>query len=533
MDYDQLVVNGNVNLDNGIATNTGILQTSGNVTWDNKTTFNVNLTNTSGTHPSPIAGMDYDQLVVNGNVNLDNGGALGALLTGTAAANIQVVPVGDKFTIIQATGTITGNLSGMIGATQTKILQDGSVFFNGTKFTVHYNTSSVVLTRALVNSTVTLSATPGTTTLYGQDVVDTATITPEPGAPAIPATAQVTFKVDNTSTTSPITVVSGQASFDPQTTFGVWTGGTTHTIDATFTDSTNTYATTAATQMTHTVNPDPVDIPSLVFSPAQSVSVPVYAQTQTLTATITPHTAPNLVAAVNPNGNVTFAFKQGATTVASYVVALNQATGKAVLTLPVLPQILNVGTYTVAVSYNLDNADPNYAASASPSNFSFINHKDSTTIAFNSPPTSGPMGQQATFNVTVTPGLAGSPGLPNGIVTFYDGPSTASPVLGTINPYTGGMMSFSTSSLSFGAHTISAAFTDTDGNYTNATLVSTPFTVTQAPTAVTFVSESPSSPHYGDPVTFTIHVVPSPSINASFGVPTGAVQLYLGAVTTP
>jgi len=134
----------------------------------------------------------------------------------------------------------------------------------------------------------------------------------------------------------------------------------------------------------------------------------------------------------------------------------------------------------------------------------------------------------------LTPGLIGSLGVPQGTVTFYDGTSTASPVIGSAT-YTGGTLTFVTPptySLAQGAHTITVSFSDTDNNYINPAPLSVPLSVVPATTQTTFVSSTPSSPSYGQSVNFTFSVVPSPAINASFGSPSGNVQLWLGPVGT-
>src|SRR5262249_39848305 len=149
----------------------------------------------------------------------------------------------DKFTIIQTTGTIlaSSRLEGYIGATRAPIPQDGTVFINGSKFILHYNTNSVVLTRGQVSSTVAITSSATPSSIYGKRVIFTALVTPEPGG-VVPATgATVTFIVDKGTpfqqTSAPIPVINGQASFDPQALFGAWSVPSTRTIDADFTDA--------------------------------------------------------------------------------------------------------------------------------------------------------------------------------------------------------------------------------------------------------------------------------------------------------
>ena len=218
----------------------GVLNVNGNVTWNANTILQVDLNNTSGTHPITIAGSDYDQLAVNGNVNLN-----GATLLGLTGPGIQATPVGDQFTILQTiNGVITGNFTGDIGASTGAITN--VVFLNGQKFSVDQTATSIVLTRALDTATISLVTTPGNPSIYGQDVTYTATVNPEVGAGNIPVGAQLTFTLDralfgNLFTQTLTETVAGQSTmsetFDPENFFSnIWVPGSAHTIDVTFTD---------------------------------------------------------------------------------------------------------------------------------------------------------------------------------------------------------------------------------------------------------------------------------------------------------
>lgn len=206
--------------------------------------------------PIPVTGANYDQLFVNGNVNLGSGynpnttaSNLGALLTGTVGANIAV---GDSFTILQATGSITGNFTEIINGVQVGIGPESagfatdSLFIGENKFYVTYYAHSVVLTRALISDTVIV--TPIANPVYGQNVTYTATVVPELGAPAPDAatndpTATIVFEDAITSQTSqPIPVSNGTATWKPQTDAtstpagSLWATGSDHQIVAIFSD---------------------------------------------------------------------------------------------------------------------------------------------------------------------------------------------------------------------------------------------------------------------------------------------------------
>src|SRR5262249_3762645 len=131
----------------------GVLSTStGGATekWGSGTNFHVDLNdpNASGGF-TPGPGF-FDQLVVNGNLNLRGnqvtGGLVpngGATLTGTVGANVHL---GDSFTILQVTGS--GNT---IQGVFNEPYSNNVIFFGTTKFQVQYlpagNPTSVVLTR--------------------------------------------------------------------------------------------------------------------------------------------------------------------------------------------------------------------------------------------------------------------------------------------------------------------------------------------------------------------------------------------------
>ncbi len=152
-------------------TSTGTL-TSGPVTLDKNSTFFVALNGTG-------AGQ-FDQLDVNGDIYLNNANLAGFVGSG--------VNLGDSFTIIQTTG---GSVHGTFSTTGSA----GTVFVGGQKFNIVYNSNSVVITSVRDTATVGLSSSANPS-VYGQDVLITATITPEAGSGSIPTTDTVTFTID-------------------------------------------------------------------------------------------------------------------------------------------------------------------------------------------------------------------------------------------------------------------------------------------------------------------------------------------------
>ncbi|MCS7270977.1 MAG: autotransporter-associated beta strand repeat-containing protein, partial [Gemmataceae bacterium] len=139
--------------------------TVGPATFNNQTTLYVDLVTPS----------NHDLLSGTGNIDLGN-----ATLTGTADPGINL---GDAFTIIQTTGTITGQFAGP-STTPTLAGASGAtiVYIAGAKFVANYFTNQVILTRELPVATINLT-TSVTSPVYGQPFTVIATLTPEPLAP--------------------------------------------------------------------------------------------------------------------------------------------------------------------------------------------------------------------------------------------------------------------------------------------------------------------------------------------------------------
>lgn len=511
---------------NATAANTGILST-GAIVWGSSNTFFVDLTN--GSAPgSPVPGIDYDRLNVAGNVTLGN-----AILTGTAATNIAI---NDTFTIIQTTGgTISGRLDAFIASTRVTLQQGDAVFIGGKKFTIDYgDNTKVVLKRVFNTATVTITSSVTSPSVYGQSVVFTATVVPEIGAGELPVGSQVTFTMDSTTTLPTLpssafqqtfTITSSGTltfapQFNPQTQFSLWNPGGTHTIDAVFTDGSLTFATAIAPQVSHTVNEAPVSI-AVSSSPNVTASTPVFGQAVTITAQVTSAVA-QLAGAQKPSSTVTFILDSGS----PVTVLLNASTGIAQWTIP--SSMLSVGPHTVHVTYN--EPDAFYVGSTTPTDFSLPIQKDNVVVAFTPAPAPIPLGQMATFNVTVSAATSGSIGVPQGTVTFYDG-STLNPALGSA-PVVSGAATFNTSNFTFaGTHTIFAVFTPNNNNY-NPGQQSTPFVVNKATTQTVITSTVPSNPTFGQQVTFNVTVSRNPIIDLSYGMPTGTVTIWDGPAGT-
>lgn len=307
-------------LGNGVGT-----LNSGNLLWASTTTFSVNLTHTSV--GAPIPGVDNDLLAVTGTASLNN-----ATLSGVFGPGIQL---GDSFTILTATGGISGRFRELHGA--------NVVFIEGHKFSVQYNPNSVVLTKILaniVNMNVTASLNPAT---QRQNVVLTATMTPEAGATTISPTNTVTFTFTNVSTlqtyTGTVNVNAGtnQAQFD---TTGDVTGfpflpGGTYSVSATY-------------------NGDPVDFNTANASLSSNlvIEIPVFDTMVASEPVISPESSTGIKDSTNFDVNVLMERGQ----LQSYTIEIRDASNALVRTLvnPITPFGPTAPHTVVPISANWD-----------------------------------------------------------------------------------------------------------------------------------------------------------------------------------
>ena len=238
----------------------GILHSNGPVTWGSGTTYAVDLA--SGTPGAPAAGTDYDQLAVTGAIDLG-----GATLTGTFGSGIQF---GDRFTIITATGGVTGRFAG-----------PGTLFIQGEKFQIDYSDpTKVVLQKIRADVTAAVATSVNPSTLH-QPVLFTVTLTPEAGAGAIPTTSTVTFTIDGGAVYPPVTVnvdaTGRHATLDTSTLPGGFLAGGSHTVTVRFNgDPLNFNPATAALASPQVVEVpviDPLTVAPIYTSPNNSPGI--------------------------------------------------------------------------------------------------------------------------------------------------------------------------------------------------------------------------------------------------------------------
>jgi hypothetical protein len=325
--------------------------------------------------------------------------------------------------------------------------------------------------RGVSTSTITLTSSSNPSN-SGQSVTFTATVTPSSAAGAV-------IFMDGSITLGTGALNSGAATFStPSLTNG------SHLITAVYSGDSN-FASSTSAPLTQVVNAPSIPGPSstaLASSPNPSSA----GQAITFTATVTPSSA---------TGTVTF--MEGSTTLGSATLSGGVAT--------VSTSSLASGSHSITAAYA---GNSSFAASTSAAITQAVQAASAITLT-SSPNPSG-VGQSVTFTATVTPASA------TGTVQFQEGSNTLGS--GTL---TSGVATFSTSSLSFGNRTITAAYA---GDSSFAASVSAPLTQTvNRGTSTTSLSSSPNPSTNGQFVVFTATVAPSGA--------TGTVTFMEGSTT--
>ena len=327
-------------------------------------------------------------------------------------------------------------------------------------------------TKASTTATVTPSAS---SIVYGQPVTINAALTPGSIAGSVPS-GSVTF-YDGATALAPNSALAGAAASYTVSvpSVGSHTYGAQYAGDTNFSQSSLTSATSA-----------------VVIGKASSTLTPS-ATSETLTYNVSRTILVNMAGQFSgagiaqPTGTITYTIGSG--TSQSAVIA----SGSATLTIPTSQAS---GTYAIALNYA---GDGNYNAATG--SVSLTVNQQATTITLASSATTITLGQPVTFVATVAPAAGGSP---SGTVSFYDGAT----LLAT-STISGGIATYSTSTLAPGiTHVISARFSG-DANYLGANAVSN-VSVTVAPldftltgTGITHQTVMP-----GQAVNFTYQITP-------------------------
>lgn len=510
--------------------------------WGPSTVLSVDLTHDSSA-AQPVAGTDYDQLLVNGGAgtNLALGGAQ---LSGTATANIQL---GDQFTILEATGS--NYISGKFAAPAGNDPANGEpiAYVGGSKFDVDYVSngtpgewSEVILIRTPQTAVLGVTSSLPNGASYGQDVKFTATVTIDNGLGSAPIGSTVTFILDkgtaNQQTIS-VPVVNNQAVFDPAVQLNTPLSVGTHTVNAQFEPgNTNAINAPTAPQVTQAVSSAATITKttltsgsSFVYSSTTPVQVPV-------TVVPTLATVPN---AVQPGSGdfVTLTLTNAATNTVVFTDKEplgspgNPANG---YTFNLLPPTLGIGAYRVTVTYDGSANSADYqSSSVGPISFTVTQDVSTLTLsaqaAQTNSGTTSVAGQLVTFTAVIAtnaPGTA-TPNLGTDTVSFTDNGNPLGTVPITVDPATGDYVAIlQTSSLAVGQHTIRASY---GGNSllagSSGQLNPEPFVVT-VDNSQTILTANPSGNwSFGQAISFTATVL---AVSPGTGIPTGTVTFYDG-----
>ena len=330
-------------------------------------------------------------------------------------------------------------------------------------------TMSVTVNSAMPSMNLTSSKPSGA--VYGDSLTFTATVTGASGAPA--PTGSVTFTIDgNQAAAQTVSLnATGQASISTST-LTATVGVSSHSISAVYGGDLN-YQTSSRTQSQFVGKANPGG----TF--VSSVNPSTYGQNVTFTVTVT---TPAGVGA--PTGTVTFTVDGNQA--AAQTVSLN-ASGQASFSI----NSLNAFGHNISANYGGDSNFQNKFFQSISQNVNRV----SPIVKVTATPNPSTYGQAVTLQAEVTSLL----GNPIGTITFYDGTTQSSPALSsqqsvTIDPSnaTRGTVTFTTNSLSVGAHTITAFYNSSNGNL-NGSNGSTPVTVNlPPPPAFSQISPSPA-----------------------------------------
>jgi hypothetical protein len=410
--------------------------------------------------------------------------------TATVTANSpgSGTPTGTvTFTDMTTSTTLgTAPLSGGTASFTTSALAPGNhtitaSYGGGTNFNSSSGTlaGGQTVNQAGTSTNVMSSANPS---VSGQSLTYTATVSANSPGGGTP-TGSVTFTVAG-QTSAPVALNgSGQAVFNIASLSVAPLPAGTYTVTAIYSSDTNFQSSSGS--LSQVVNKDGTTTTVLGAPNPSNLGQSV---------TFTPAVTALAPGSGTPTGTVSFSIDGGPT-----LVSVSVGVG-AILPFP------TGGNHTVTATYS---GDANFTGSTGTTGQT-VNQGTSVTVLTGTPNPSN-LGQAVTFTATVT--SAGPPGTPSGSVTFKDGAA----VLGTQSLNGAGMATFTTASLTPGAHTISAVYSG-DTNFTGST--GTFNENVQTLSTTTTLASTPNPSVHNQPVTFTATV-------ASGGAtPTGTVTFF-------
>ncbi len=337
---------------------------------------------------------------------------------------------------------------------------------------------------------------------FGQSVTFTATVvanSPGSGTP----TGTVTFTVSGDNET--VALSGGSAGSSPTASLTV--SGSPHAVSATYNGSTN-FSTSNDTLPSQTVDQasTTTTITNLASLKANSTVVGEPYQVDVTIAAVSPGGG-------TPTGTVLVGDGAGSTC----LITLSGGSGSCNLTSTI------TGNKFISASYS---GDTNFASSsftASGGDHHQVKKADTTTTV-TSDINPSVVGENVTFTATVTVDLPGA-GTPAGSVVF-----TIDGTPGSSIPLAAGTATTSTSTLTPGSHSVSAAFTASGAppNFSNSS-GSLPTQVVNAGNSSTSVASDINPSVFGQNVTFTATVS---AVLPAVGTPTGTVTFTIDGAPT-
>jgi hypothetical protein len=341
-----------------------------------------------------------------------------------------------------------------------------------------------LVTQAATTTTLTSSATPA---VFGQPITFKAFVAAVAGAGT--PTGSIAF-MDGTTSLGSASLSSGQATF----TISTLSVGT-HSVTAVYQGDTNFASSTTAT-FGQVINQA-----ATATTMTSSASPLVFGQTVTFKAVVAA-VAPG---AGTPSGSVVF--MDGTTSLGSATLASGQATF-AIST-------LSMGTHSITAVYQGSSS----FASSTTATFGQVINQASTATTLTSSATPTVFGQPITFKAVVA--AATGAGTSTGSVAFMDGTTS----LGSAT-LASGQATFTISTLTVGAHSITADYQGSSG-FASSTTATFGQVINQAATATTLTS-SASLTAFGQAVTFKAIVA---TVAPGTGTPTGSVTFLDGATS--
>ncbi len=432
-------------------------------------------------------------------------------------------------TVAPATGTPTGTLQFTVdgvdaGAPQTLSGGAASVtlpFLTGGTHSISaaYTSDAPGSFANSLGNTVTQVITPADTAttvspsvanpVHGEPVSFTASVDSFfIGTTHVSPTGSVQFTIDGANVGSPVAltpVTDLPSTATLPAVSDLSTAG--HTVSAVYLGDTN-YATSTSS-----------DLPITVGAAATTTSVVSPGSTQTgqpvsFTATVTT----NAPGAGTPVGSVTFTADAGAVFIGTSPLSGGSATSPSISS-------LSAGSHTITATYS---GSVDFQGSLGTTSQSVGAAATTTALESSLNPSIFSQAIGLTATVTVTPPASGTA---TGTVQFLDGATS----LGTVAVNGGGQAFLPISTLTGGAHSLTAVYTPADSAvFATSTSPVLTQTVNTADTSVG-VTTSNSSPVYPDSVTLTATVgsfagIPSGTVDfTSNGTPIGSAPLVAGA----